>query len=307
MSSSGAVGWSTPRAWRRRTSHPGRQELAIASQDLLPPASEYLNASGSTRCPGWWTSTTMSTWIATAPSRGGGLWRGHHSDQLYLARPEMDVPSSLDHWSRFGESASIVDFSLHMGLMDTPDPWVERPAGRPRGDLLQADDGLQAPGTDGERRVHVGRHGADSPGGGVATVHCENGGRQPLPGRKDDRAGISLRWTTPAPAPHGGGGGHRSRHRPRGHDRLPPVVVHVTTARGVELVAQAQAAGQPVWAEACRHLPAADGGGAREARAPGEGRPSPAHRGGHPGPVGGHRPGIISGGAQRPRLLQPGR
>src|SRR5665647_3195438 len=95
--------------------------VAIASEDLLPPASEYLDASGKYVLPGV-VDVHNHVYLDSYRTISEAAAFGGATTLISYIWPDqsMDVASSLEHWSRFGESASIVDFSLHMGLMDTP-------------------------------------------------------------------------------------------------------------------------------------------------------------------------------------------
>ena len=230
--------------------------VAIASEDLLPPASEYLDASGKYVLPGV-VDVHNHVYLDSYRTISEAAAFGGATTLISYIWPDqsMDVASSLEHWSRFGESASIVDFGLHMGLMDTPASLEQ--IGRlatqgvtsfklmmdyKRRGLMVSDEFMMA----AMERI--------AQAGGVASVHCENGGVIHYLEEKMIAAG----HTSPVDYP---------RSRPpmaeaeaigraialAGMAGCPLYVVHVTTARGVELIAQAQAAGQPVWAEACLH------------------------------------------------------
>lgn len=231
--------------------------VAIASEELLPPADTVVDASGKYVLPGLvdvHTHVYLDSYRTISESAAFG---GVTTLLSYIwPDQDQDIPASIDHWRRFGESASIVDFGLHVGLMDSPASLEQIPASVEMGvtsfklmmdykrrGLMVSDEFLMA----ALERI--------AQAGGTATVHGENGGVIHYLEEKMIAEGL----TSPADYP---------RSRPpeaeveavgraialAGLARCPLYLVHVTTAESVEAVAQAHLAGHQVWTETCPHF-----------------------------------------------------
>ncbi|MGE5620504.1 MAG: dihydroorotase [Sphingomonadaceae bacterium] len=230
--------------------------VAIASEELLPPATTHLDASGKYVLPGLvdvHTHVYLDSYRTISESAAFG---GVTTLLSYIwPDQDQDIPASIDHWRRFGEAASVVDFGLHMGLMDSPSALEQIPASVEMGvtsfklmmdykrrGLMVSDEFMMA----AMERI--------AEAGGLATVHAENGGVIHHLEEKMAAEG----FTSPADYP---------RSRPReaeveavnraisiaGLAGCPLYLVHITTSGSVDAVAGAHLSGQPVWAEACPH------------------------------------------------------
>ncbi len=230
--------------------------VAIASEELLPPATSYLDASGKFVLPGLVDAHTHVYLDSYRTISESAAFGGVTTLLSYIwPDQDQDIPASIDHWRRFGEAASVVDFGLHMGLMDSPSSLEQIHTAVEMGvnsfklmmdykrrGLMVSDEFMLAA---MERIAET---------GGLATVHAENGGMIHYLEEKMMAQGL----TSPADYP---------RSRPReaeveAVDRAiaiaslagcPLFLVHITTAGSVDRVANAHLASRPVWAEACPH------------------------------------------------------
>ncbi len=230
--------------------------VAIASEETLPPATRVVDASGQYVLPGLvdvHTHVYLDSYRTISESAAFGgvttllsyIWPDQH----------QDIPDSIDHWRRFGEAASVVDFGLHMGLMDSPASLEQIPAAVEMGvtsfklmmdykrrGLMVSDEFLMA----ALERI--------AEAGGIATVHAENGG---VIYHMEEKM-MAAELTSPVDYP---------RSRPpeaeveaigraitlAGLARCPLYLVHITTTDSVETVARARRTGRQVWAEVCPH------------------------------------------------------
>ena len=228
--------------------------VAIASEEMLPPADSYLEAAGKYVFPGLvdvHTHIYLDSYRTISQSAAAG---GVTTILSYIWPDQsMDVPGSIEHWRRFGESAAVVDFGLHVGLMDCSASLDQIGVAAEMGvasfkmmmdykrrGLMVSDEFMLA----AMERVAA--------AGGMAAVHCENGGIIAHLEEKSIAEGLTAATDYPRTRPPEAEA--EAIQRAIAIASLagcPLYLVHVTTARGLELVADAQAAGQQVWAEAC--------------------------------------------------------
>lgn len=227
---------------------------AIASEELLPEAEDYVDASGKYVLPGIVDAHTH-VYVDSYRTISEAAAFGGVTTLLSYIWPDqsMDIPGSVEHWRRFGESASVVDFGLHVGLMDSPASLESIDAAARMGvssfkmmlaykrrGLMVSDEFLMA------AMDRVAR------AGGLVTVHCENGGVISYLEQKLAAEGR----TSPM---------DYSRSRPPESEveavqraiaiaaltGCPLYIVHLSAARAMEAVASARRSGQQVWAETC--------------------------------------------------------
>lgn len=234
----------------------GGKIVAIASEDALPQAAEYVEAAGKYVLPGVVDAHTHVYLDSYRTISESAVFGGVTTLLSYIWPDQsMDIPGSIERWRDFGESASVVDFGLHVGLIDTPASLEQIPkavemgvasfkmmmAYKRRG-LMVSDEFLMAA---MERVAQV---------GGLASVHCESGGIVAYLEDKMTAAGL----TSPADYP--------SSRPPEAEidavqraitiaelTQCPLYVPHLTTAAAMKIVADARLLGQPVWAETCPH------------------------------------------------------
>ena len=230
--------------------------LAVASEDLLPPTDSVVDASGKYVLPGLVDSHTHIYLDSYRTISESAAFGGVTTLLSYIwPDQDQDIPASIDHWRRFGESASIVDFGLHMGLMDSPTSLEQIPAAVEMGvtsfklmmdykrrGLMVSDEFLMA------ALERIGQS------GGIAVVHAESGG---IISYLEERM-MAEGLTSPTDFP---------RSRPPEAEveaigraiavasltHCPLYLVHISTAGSVEAVARAHLAGHQLWAEASPH------------------------------------------------------
>jgi len=230
--------------------------VAIASEEMLPPASTAIDASGKYVLPGL-VDTHTHVYLDSYRTISESAAFGGVTTLLSYIWPDQDqdIPASIEHWRRFGEVASVVDFGLHMGLVDSPSSLDQIAAAVEMGvtsfklmmdykrrGLMVSDDFLMAA---LERIAEL---------GGVAAVHAENGGVIYHMEEKLMAAGATLPTDYPRSRPP------EAEVEAIGRAitlaslaQCPLYLVHITTAESVETVARARRAGRKVWAEVCPH------------------------------------------------------
>jgi len=230
--------------------------VAIASEEMLPPASTAIDASGKYVLPGLVDAHTHVYLDSYRTISESAAFGGVTTLLSYIwPDQDQDIPASIEHWRRFGEVASVVDFGLHMGLVDSPSSLDQIAAAVEMGvtsfklmmdykrrGLMVSDDFLMAA---LERIAEL---------GGVAAVHAENGGVIYHMEEKLMAAGATLPTDYPRSRPP------EAEVEAIGRAitlaslaQCPLYLVHITTAESVETVARARRAGRKVWAEVCPH------------------------------------------------------
>ncbi len=230
--------------------------VAVGSADLFPEAVNYVEAVGKYVLPGAvdvHTHVYLDSYRTISESAAfGGV-----TTLLSYIWPDqsMDIPGSIEQWRNFGESASVVDFGLHVGLIDTPTSLQQiskaaeigvvsfkmMMAYKRRG-LMVSDEFMMAA---MERVARV---------GGLVSVHCESGGIVSYLEQKMMAAGLSSPTDYPNSRPPEAEIDAIQRAITIADlTQCPLYIVHLTTGAGMEIVADAKLLGQPVWAETCPH------------------------------------------------------
>ena len=230
--------------------------VAIAAEDALPPAASYIDAAGKYVRPGVVDAHTHVYLDSYRTISESAAFGGVTTLFSYIWPDQsMDIPGSIEHWQQFGDVASVVDFGLHVGLIDTPASLEQIPRAVDMGVItfkmmmaykrrgLMVSDGFLMAAMERVARL-----------GGMVSVHCENGGIIAYLEEKFASAGL----LSPTDYP-------RSRPPEAEVDALqraitiaeltqcPLYIPHLSTAASVEIVADARLLGQQVWAETCPH------------------------------------------------------
>jgi dihydropyrimidinase len=229
---------------------------AVASENMLPPATNYIDASGQLVLPGL-VDTHTHVYLDSYRTISESAACGGVTTLLSYIWPDQDqdIPGSIEHWRRFGEAASVVDFGLHMCLLDKPASLEQIPAAIEAGvtsfkmmmdykrrGLMVSDEFLMA------AMEAIGE------AGGIASVHCENGGVIHHLEEKMMAAGLTAPTDFPRSRPPLAEVEAVQRAISIAEMALCPLfITHITTTDSVEVVADARLSGRPVWAETCPH------------------------------------------------------
>ncbi|HEX2988771.1 MAG TPA: dihydropyrimidinase [Chloroflexota bacterium] len=234
----------------------GGKIVAVASESVLPPAANYIDASGQLVLPGL-VDTHTHIYLDSYRSISESAACGGVTSLLSYIWPDQaqDIPGSIDHWRRFGEAASVVDFGLHICLQDSPASLEQLPAAMEAGvTSLKLMMGFKRRGMMVSDEFMMAAMEAVGRAGGIASVHCESGGVINYLEEKMVAAGL----ISPVDFP-------RSRPAQSEVEAIqraisiaemagcPLYIAQITTADSVDVVADARLSGRQVWAETCPH------------------------------------------------------
>jgi dihydropyrimidinase len=232
----------------------GGKIVAVASEGMLPPAADYIDASGQLVLPGL-VDTHTHIYLDSYRTISESAAYGGVTTLLSYIWPdqEQDIPGSIDHWRRFGEAASVVDFGLHICLQDSPASLEQIPAAMDAGvTSLKMMMAFKRRGMMVSDEFMMAAMEAVGQAGGIASVHCENGGVIHYLEEKMMAAGL----TSPT---------EFARSRPAQSEveaiqraisiaemaGCPLYIAQITTTDSVDVVADARLSGRRVWAETC--------------------------------------------------------
>ncbi|MCH7746434.1 MAG: amidohydrolase family protein [Chloroflexi bacterium] len=234
----------------------GEQIAAVGPYELMPPADNYIDATGKCVLPG-----AIDCHVHFRPAPGddwdvGSLAAAHAGLTTlipfgaYNADDKETLPQAIERWRKQAESESVVDFTFHYILSNTPyilDGLVEAmKMGVTSYKMFMTYDHRSPDSLIASVMEIVGAN------GGIMQLHAENGDVINYLMDKAIAEGRTAPTDFPATCPPWAEAEAINRAILMGKmTDCPTYIVHLSTLEGLERIKQAQREGQRVWTETC--------------------------------------------------------
>ena len=234
----------------------GEQIAAVGPYELMPPAENYIDATGKCVLPG-----AIDCHVHFRPAPGddwdvGSLGAAHAGLTTlipfggYNADDKETLPQAIERWRKQAESESVVDFSFHYILSNTPyilDGIAEAmKMGVTSYKMFMTYDHRSPDSLIARVMEIVGAN------GGIMQLHAENGDVINYLMDKAIAEGRTAPTDFPATCPPWAEAEAINRAILMGKmTDCPTFIVHLSTLEGLERIKQAQREGQRVWTETC--------------------------------------------------------